>query len=447
MKGLCTIEPLPGRSGAISLPGELTAELALVPEVFLAFGCRQAPGRLVSGPPAPAGQIQVSRDLIEQLLLPTGVPLRVRASGRLVRIGPVVGILAGRTHDQFTPDRLRTLSDHLLHAEAEHGLFVAFPREGIDLEQGRIDGYRFAAQTGKPAWDFGRFVMPQVIFRRFGVPLGDQLEPLRAMGVQVINERIFDKWEAAQWMGADPYVRQHIPETVTLDGVPSVLEMLRRHPCVYVKPIWGSQGKKILRVKRTGSGFTLDVSGEGQITCEDPAGLSPHLARYLPSPGIVQQGLTLASAGGRLVDFRVMLLRDGRGRWTVPGIVARCGDSGHYLSNMATGGFPLPAEEALPLLFGRGSTRTFRRMQELADLGLAAGAALDRSGLLLGDLGVDMAYDLDDRPWVIEVNNRYPDHSIGWESGQWPIFYQARSLPMAYACHLAGFSVGEVGGA
>lgn len=441
MEPIFEIEPVPERCGIVSLPPEAAGEAGRVAELTLEFGCRHEAVQWTGE--APPGRIGVSTDVLEHLHIPTDCPYRLKVSRRRVCIGPVVGILAARTRDQMTPDRLSGVANHLLNYDHLGGLFVAFARETLDFAGATVEGYRYC---GSDRWEPGLFTIPRAIFRRFGVPLGERLAPLQRLGVQVVNERIFDKWEAARWLLADARVRSHVPETVLVAGPESVLTLLERHPCVFVKPIFGSQGKRILRARRCGAGYTLDIAGEGQVMCADRAELAGALRPRLPDYAIAQQGLTLVSAGGRLVDFRIMLLKDGTGRWTVPGIVSRCGASGHFVSNMATGGFPLPVERSLPLLFGPGSVLTFRRKLELTRLALAVGEALDRSGLLLGDIGLDVAYDLDDHPWVIEVNNRYPDHSIAWESGQWAMFYRTRALPMEFAAYLAGFGRGGAAG-
>lgn len=441
------IEELPGETAAIALPAGAGGD-GCGGRVTVEFGAGQAAARLLPAASAPAGCVGLSPDLIRRLRIPAAGRYRLRAvaPGR-VRIGPVIGILAAATPAELAP-RLGALANHLLAEAGNGGLFLAFDRTALDPGAGVVAGYRYAGGE-PPRWEPGLFPLPPVIFRRYGVGPGDQRRRLQALGVQVFNERTFSKWECWRWLSRARPLRPHLPETARLQGPESVLQMLGRFPAVFIKPAWGSLGARILRVRREGAGFLVEggpvaggPEGAGPIRCPDAASLAAALAGRLPRPGIVQQGLDLAAAAGRLVDFRVVLQKDGRGRWSVPAVVGRCGPAGRIVSNMAAGGFPLPAASALGLLFGHDPITVFRRRQELAELALAAGAALDRSGLLLGDLGLDLAYDRGGHPWIIEVNNRDPDHNIAWEAGDWPLFFRLRTQPLAYACFLAGF--GEV---
>lgn len=417
-------------AATVQLPPELPAgEAPLTVEVG-AVQVEVSPGQ--GGRP---GVISLPAALAE--LIPPGLTCRVRFRGRRLRLGPVVGIIGGRRPADLTESRLEALANHLLVRGRRGGLFVATDRESIDPAGRTVAGYHWSA-GGR--WEAGRYPLPSVLLRRYGAEVDRLLPALRGAGVQVFNERIFHKGEADRWMAGDPAVRPHLPETAPLAGPESVAEMLRRHPAVFVKPAWGSLAGGIVRVRRAeDGGYFCEPSRGEPVLCPASADMAP----LLPRGGLVQQGLDLAAVGGRMIDFRVVVQKDGRGDWQVAGIVGRCGEEGLFVSNMATGGFPLSVANGLALLFGRSPGAIFRRRQELAQVAVAAARALERSGLLLGDLGLDLAYDREDRLWIIEANNRDPDHNIAWEAGDWPLFYRFRTLPLEYACHLAGFGEGD----
>jgi len=75
-------------------------------------------------------------------------------------------------------------------------------------------------------------------------------------------------------------------------------------------------------------------------------------------------------------------------------------------------------------------------MEEIA---LDVGECLDKSGRFYGNLGVDLALDTDGHIWIIEVNNRNPNHTIAIDAKNRPLFYKARLDSMLYAKFLAGF--------
>ena len=380
--------------------------------------------------------ILLSDDLIKHLGIAQQAAYRILVRANSIRLGPVIGVLAAARYGELSSERLRAVSAHFFHQVHRGGLLFAFSRDAIDLVQRTIAGYRYSSDD---RWHAGVFPLPQVVFRRYGVGLGSGLESLQMCGVKVFNERLFHKGEAWQWMARTEEVGPFLPDTVPLEGINRVLDMLKRHDTVYVKPVWGSLATGIIRIKLHSQGYFVTITGIAPANYPNENTMIAGIKRHLPRHGIVQQGLDLVSPGGRLLDFRLVVQKDISGKWSVTGIVARAGEQGLHVSNMATGGFPLPVEHALKILFGDNAREVFMRMEELTTLGVAVGESLDHGGLLIGDLGLDIAYDKRGHPWVIEANNRDPDHNIAWESGNWPLFYKARATPVDFACYLAGF--------
>ncbi len=460
------IEELTGFSGTISLPEDLSAAVGRPDRVSLSAGALTAAAKCSSARFGFDGSaIGLSPDVRSGLHLPLDWQCLARAgvredrgaaaeagakagTGAWVYLGPVVGALVSAAKDDLTPGRLNPISNHFLSTMERGGLFVAFSRDSVDLEKRCIRGFRLLPGGGND-WESGVYPLPSAIFRRYGVGFPARLRrSLRSIGVKTSNERVFHKVEAHHWMAAEAGLLPHLPETRELTGgLPVVLQMLERLGAVYVKPAWGSLGRGVLRVTKVNGGFSVEAGGEPRREFAATDALESYLGPRLPRFGLVQQALPLASVGGRLVDFRVILQKDGTGHWTVPGIVGRCGSPKLHVSNMAAGGFPVRVEDALALLFGSNPITVFRRKEELVTLSVMVGKALERGGLILGDLGLDLAYDTAGHPWVIEANNRDPDHNIAWEVGDWPLFYRARSLPAEYTVYLAGFGhPGDRGG-
>jgi hypothetical protein len=420
------IEPLPDSGAVVRLPW------AANPTV-VEFGVERVQGISALHWDQPDA-LGLSAELVERLQIPAGLRLQARCDGRRLRLGPAVGIIGGRRPEELAP-RLPFLANHLL--TVRDGLFVATDLASLSAAAGG-GPVKGQWRLGEGGWAEGEFPLPKVLFRRYGAaPAAALLTALQARGALVMNERIFHKEEAARWLAADPELRPHLPETVRLAGVSSVLAMLERHPSLFVKPVWGSLAGGILRVRR----WSVETAAGDLISCADAETLAAALTPLLPrTAGLVQQGLELAGVGGRMIDFRVIVQKNGHGEWQTSGMVARAGEERLFVSNMATGGFPFAVADALALLFGPAPEQVFRRKLELARLGIAAAKALEAgSGLLLGDLGLDMAYDHAGHLWLIEANNRDPDHNIGWEAGDWSLFYRFRQLPLRCACALAGF--------
>lgn len=323
--------------------------------------------------------------------MPVPATYRVVASPGRLRIGPVIGILAGRSPGDLSRRRLNLLANHLLEQEEGGGLFYVFDRASVDRTRQLIRGFRLA-DTGPRAWAPGDFPFPDVVFCRYGVTPGTTGRHLELAGVKVFNQP-FHKGEAARWLSGCEVVAPHVPETVELPSRPGaagplVQSMVKKYPVVFIKPRWGSQGKGILRIRRMTNGFVVERVGGPAVTCPCAASLLQTLTPIWPKAAIIQQGVEVAGVGGRVIDFRVIVQRDGTGDWQVTAIFARIGGAGQFVTNVDPGGIPVPFSEAARYLFGDDPRERFLRRQQLVRPALAVGAAMDRSGWLVADLGL-----------------------------------------------------------
>jgi len=64
---------------------------------------------------------------------------------------------------------------------------------------------------------------------------------------------------------------------------------------------------------------------------------------------------------------------------------------------------------------------------------------LDEYGLNCGTLGLDIGVDLEEKIWLIEINNRDPDPSIALNVHDLQLYYELKTGPLFYAKFLAGF--------
>jgi hypothetical protein len=439
---LLLAEEVSGATGLVRLPASCLAEIAFLPQGLVSVGASAPRAYRRLEPGDTPGTIGLSPDLRDMLGPVAGVPVRVRPTGSGIDVGPVVAVVAGKRPEQLTKARLRAMQDHLLAQAGRGGLFLVTDASSLRPGERLVDGYCY---LGNGNWRKGTYPLPRAIFRRYGAdPAPQEMQDLAHRGVRFFNERTFGKWQAYEWMSASPELRSHLPETRLLTGERGIAEMLDRWGRVYVKPVFGSLGLGILRIDRTPRGFRVTRPGGTVAHYESVSGLASILSPRLLARGLVQQGLDLRRVNGRLVDFRTVAQRGGRDRWVISGIIGRYGGPGLPVSNVSRGGRPVPVQEALREVFGASPAELRRRRRELATLGLTAARALDKSGLLLADLGMDLAYDVSNRLWILEVNCRDPHHHLARDAGCWKLYYRLRGTPIEFARHLAGFGKREV---
>jgi ribosomal protein S6--L-glutamate ligase len=194
--------------------------------------------------------------------------------------------------------------------------------------------------------------LEQVVFRM------DVLHRLEAAGVRVINrpralEAAIDKYLATARMKA---AGLPVPPTITCERATRALEAYEElGGAVVVKPIFGSEGRGIVRLssRLEAEAHFREVEAAGSVFC---------LQRYVMHPGH---------------DFRILTLGSdvlcGMRRLTQEG----------WVTNIARGGRPLPLEVT----------------PELASLALRAANSVGAEVA-----GVDILPDVDGNLWVLEVN-------------------------------------------
>ena len=81
----------------------------------------------------------------------------------------------------------------------------------------------------------------------------------------------------------------------------------------------------------------------------------------------------------------------------------------------------------------------FKKYKEMERLAILCCKALERKGLHLAYVGMDVGMDDNKNLWIIEVNNRNPDMTIALDAEDKQLYYQIKSAPLYYAKWLTGF--------
>jgi len=306
---------------------------------------------------------------------------------------------------------------------------TVFSPGDVDLASGRVQAHRYLGVRG--GWRTEESALPRVVWNRyFRRDEGSLLRELQRRGASLINEGVLNKWEAHRCLQADAGLEGHLPETELLTRAEQVTGMLSRHPVVFLKPVSGSVGRGIIRAELQDDGLIRLQYVSTETGGVRRAYATPYLLdRWLTGRGragrfIVQEGLDLRSFQGRPADVRVLVQKDGRGRWQVTGMGARVAAPGRFTSNLHTGGEGLPVEML--------DTRT----EELASLAIQTARRLEKAEGPMGEFGLDFGIDTGGKIWYIEQNGQ-PGRTILKHLGRWDLWNLAHLRPVQYARYLA----------
>ncbi|WP_313781775.1 YheC/YheD family protein [Paenibacillus larvae] len=187
--------------------------------------------------------------------------------------------------------------------------------------------------------------------------------------------------------------------------------MSSRHSILFLKPVTGSLGKGIIRIKREDSGVYScsfsSLSGTRKQTFSRLSKLFNRISGKLKTQNYqIQQGIHLATVHRKPLDFRALVQRDSQGEWSITSVVARVAKEQHFVSNVAQGGSLSKVSEALE----RSSLSPDHRAELPAKM---RRAALDIAKGIetfipahFAELGVDLAVDQWGKIWLLEVNSK-----------------------------------------
>ncbi|WP_051865808.1 YheC/YheD family protein [Metabacillus indicus] len=336
---------------------------------------------------------------------------------KTVKLGPVIAVLT-ECEKAGLPQSLGKMDGfcrELASCSLEKGvLFYVFDLSGF--EESEMRGYTLFQDK----WLESSVPFPDAVHNRLHSRALEQSDVFMEMSshfirerVPYFNDRFLNKWEVHQILSQAGELAPHLPRTELLASK-GIFEMLvRLFPVVFLKPASGSLGRRIFRISQTDDGYELDYST-----------FSGHLLRHYVSADelfkslyprikeeafIIQEGISLLTFQDRPLDFRILCHKRNMAEWAVTSAVARVSAENQFVANLARGGSQHPIKRILEESFASDDAFHIRKL--LNELSIEISKALSMyAGGLFGEFGVDLAVDLEGRPWIIEVNTKPSKH-------------------------------------
>lgn len=340
----------------------------------------------------------------------------------------------------------------LAAAAPRHALEVyAFDPASWDPDTNAVIAWRYVAG----GWRRDAAQAPVLLYDRMW-PDGSEarersLAALRAMrergGFKLLNGSLPGKTAVLRALSRCPEVRPLLPSFSAYRGDASLAAWVKScGGTAFLKPAGGSQGKGAIAIaeKEDGSWTLSGRDAAGRIIGPRrlPRRDALRVARSWigPRPYLMQPLLELRGKSGEPFDVRVLMQKDGGGRWVQTGIAARTGRPESVTANLHGGGVAKPPGPYLADLYGeRGSALLLERIRE------ASGTIVARLEQMYGrfaELGLDYGIDRDGWLWFLEANTK-PGRASMAEAGE-DAMSDAVNNPLAYARYILLVSSGRV---
>lgn len=205
----------------------------------------------------------------------------------------------------------------------------------LKLDTDAVKGYMLLSDH---SWEQRLCPLPQVIYNRIPYREDEALpwvrrkikECQRHPHIDLYNPHFFNKWRLFAWLNKSRLTKQWTPLTKRLKGYPTLYEMMKRKPYLYLKPEDGKAGQGIMRIryqKNKSLPYRIQIQNNKNSTTYKAASLERLWSRvYQETKGssyLIQQGIELAQVHGRSFDLRILVQKNDSGSWAVTGIGAR----------------------------------------------------------------------------------------------------------------------------
>ena len=326
---------------------------------------------------------------------------------------------------------------------------VVFTPEDVNTQHTQVYAYIFDTQA--KIWRRKWINIPIYVFDRCRLQQSPRMQLLKEFKlkhpeIKFFNHPLGNKWSLHKKMQADSLLSTFLPDTIMYEGTSSILRMLKKYPLIYVKPINGTGGRGIVRIKRQTHG-KVSISGRDlnrKIIHEhivDINQLGKSLAKWRLNQikYIVQQGIMLVLPNGRVHDYRVLVQKNSLGEWQISGAAGRVGALHSVTANLHGGGSAMPMDDLLQKFIDK-RINIEEIKNDLSSLCVHLCSYLEESAGSLYELAIDIAIDKNGKIWIIEINPK-PAREVFKQIGDHQTYMTAMQRPLEYALYRMGISV------
>lgn len=394
----------------IKCPKTIYSTIRTQSTCFLSFGKQSLSVNMIEGKNA----IEISETIAELISFPTEtmtLQAGIDENSNTLVIGPVFAALAAETSNLEEPfGTLTTFFEEMARYCSNHNIFF-YVFSLKSYEKNTIHGFR----RDQNQWKKSRMPFPHAIYNRIPGRKQEKSDETKLffktcneLDVPYFNERFLNKWEVYNVLFNHAEIAPHLPESILYRKASDLDAMIQRHVSLYLKPIHGSLGRRIMRIQNEGNEYKIEYSGfsnDAKKTSSLLALLKIVIPRVKKQNYIIQQGIQTISFQNRPIDFRILCNKDETGQWKVTSAVARVSAENNFVSNLAMGGSLYRPEEILAHLFEPKEIQGLKKL--LLELALQCVEIIDQESLgTYGEFGVDLAVDTDGKPWLLEINTK-----------------------------------------
>ncbi|MCL6617547.1 MAG: YheC/YheD family protein, partial [Anoxybacillus ayderensis] len=225
--------------------------------------------------------------------------------------------------------------------------------------------------------------------------------------IKFINELDYlGKWELYERLRDVPTVRHHLPETMKYKSFEDVLTMINQHNYVFVKSFYGSRAREVMSIMKRENVFEVMFIKNDNLMVEqmNVEQLKQHIESFTKhKPFLIQQGILLMTFQQRPFDIRILMLKNGEGRWEPIYDLINLAEEHSSITTVCDN-----RQYDFKAIYS-SLCETYRTVPSIAHLHTFAKhvcEAIEKKFGHFAEIGLDVGIDKSGHIWLIEANSK-----------------------------------------
>ncbi|MCM3570955.1 YheC/YheD family protein [Neobacillus mesonae] len=404
-------------------------------------------------------QVQVKSDFPDEKIglpkhwkdvytIPDTLPYVLKRDNTTLKLGPVIALIVFSDLKDMTILEMNKYRAYFSDYPNIQGLVYLCGWNTIDTRKKQIKGFYFDPNVNGSSnhWKSGTFPYPGAAYNRQNLPKNVFDDLQTTMGDCIFNSfspGSFNKWELWKRLSPIESLRSHLPATMLLTDITVLENMLNQYDSIYLKPTGGTLSRGIRKVEKSPAGYIVTYPSfrnpaGSQKLIEHPKSIQKWFHKLQNKEYLAQQAITMKRYQNRPIDFRIIMQKDGKGKWDCSGVFGKFGKSGGIITNFSRSGYIRSGLKTFRQAFGMNNKKAQNKVEEIKKIAFEICRVFDQYGNY-GDLGIDLMVDHDGKVWILEVNTKDTYHRFPLHINNKKLYRKIVTAPFRYGKFLAGF--------
>ncbi|MCC5909770.1 MAG: YheC/YheD family protein [Clostridiaceae bacterium] len=242
----------------------------------------------------------------------------------------------------------------------------------------------------------------------------------------------FDKWKIYRIL-KNSEVHEYLPNTYRYSPE-NMLNLLRQNKKLILKPSMGHLGHSVYRLELAGNSemqlfFKTNIP---RLTTTSERDFVEEIKKITGTKSfILQQFISLEEKDKQIYDIRMVVQKNGIGKWDVSGGCSRQSLANYYLTNSPR------RVISVDKLIAEDNLVSEELIEQIKNISLQTAVRIEKGLGHMGELSVDFGVDSQGKPWIIEANGK-PQKILIDRLKDDELSARVYLRPLEYAFYLAG---------